>query len=1014
MTSYQIATWAFALAAATAACALPQLPEGMASADYYGGFFPTDEWADALATVPRDQRTNPFQEIVIVAEAPHGKEAWKRPQVRLTRQQLDEMAADVASYLRVEPGGFLGMVPRRNRIAGNARVMPATRMVRCPTGDAGLLEWTPDRPDELRCERGHVVDVFSIFPPTGVFEITGPKGDKQQYPYHDKPEGTRIFLNGEYLDSQRTYHLTDSAHKLAQLYRATGQEQYGTRAAAILYDFACAVPHWPKIHRGRPGVEGRDRFRPVDDYSVYTGIWYDKYHSGIGSLPATLALAYDLIVSADVWDEIDATAGGDARRVIEEDLFLYTARDAVRYDVRHPKPSSSLSNYMPYLIRGFICIGRAAAIPEMVHYAYWKQSQLVEKTLMADATFPESPSYARQHIYGMAQGCLLATGYNDPPGFFSTIDARHFTDLDMWQAIPQLSNAITTLETMVYPDNSYIMVHDTWSKLVSSGHLAPVQTRPLIYPSFAHAALARGYREGGNQIQAHLHYSGCWGHDHRDMLGMILWAYKDELVSDIGYAHTYRQFSDWSLGHNLVVVDRHSQKRGPYQGNLLGWHVPEDAVQVVEAADTQVYPQCERYRRALYLVPLGEHDNVVVDIFDVVGGGIHEWMAQGSAMTPQALEVSIAREPLAGTYADDGMPFTPPPAAEYVKQRIAEGKHPHHLEPGEPDPWYGVFRDLQKGVANGPFVATFITDDDSLPPLRLHMLQPLSADVYTCTVPSLRRCWNIAKGGEDHSLVEKYRMPKLIVRRDGENLHTRFVAVWEPTHNEQVVEAIADLAPGDDNLVALRIQATEMTGVSNARVFYAREASAKCTASDGTQLQGRYAAITEAGDHTDIALYDCTYFASGDLEIVVEKRPALSLMEVVLLGGDKHALRLNGTWDDIPEAHSIRFADPEMVAVNIGDHQRVCPVTEVETAGGKTLLHCPRHPGFEWDEEKQQARALFSPYLTISGPATATLPSRLWLRRDGDGPWQVRCTDTVTINGERVEATTEWVRVGEG
>jgi len=33
------------------------------------------------------------------------------------------MPADEASYLRVEPGGFLGMVPRRNRIAGNARVL---------------------------------------------------------------------------------------------------------------------------------------------------------------------------------------------------------------------------------------------------------------------------------------------------------------------------------------------------------------------------------------------------------------------------------------------------------------------------------------------------------------------------------------------------------------------------------------------------------------------------------------------------------------------------------------------------------------------------------------------------------------------------------------------------------------------------------------------------------------------------------------------------------------------------
>ncbi len=1013
MTWCQLSLCALAVGAAAAACALPQIPEGIAPADYYGGFFPTEEWVEALGTVPRDQRTNPFQSIVMVAVAPTGKDAWSSPQVQLTQGQLDDMTGDLQPYLQVTPEDFLGMVPRRNRIAGNARIMPATRLVKCPTGDGGSLLWTPDRPDELRCTKGHPVDVFAMFPPTGVFEISGPQGEIQKYPYHDAADGRRIYLNGEYMDSQRVYHLADAAKRLSLLYRATGGRQYATRAAAILYDFACALPHWPKISRGRAGVAGLQRFRPVDDYQAYSGIWYDKYHSGTAGIPTTLALAYDLVVAADVWTELDQVAtGGDARDVIERDLFLYTAKDAVRYDIHHPQTSAALSNYIPYQIRGFTCIGRAVGIPELIHYAYWKQTQLVEKTLMADATFPESPSYARQHIYGMASGCLIAAGYSDPPGFVSTIDGGRFEQLDMWQNIPQLRDAIVTLETMVYPDDNYIMVHDTYSKLVSKGHPAPARTRPLLYPAFGHGVLARGHSDDGDQVQAHLHYSGCWGHDHHDMLNFILWAYRDELISDIGYAHTYRQFSDWSLGHNLVVVDRHNQQRTPDHGNLLGWHAPDDAVQVIEAADAAVYPQCTSYRRALFLVPLGKHDNLVVDIFDVAGGGTHEWMAQGSCMTDQSLEVSVSTQFFADTYADDGKPFTPPAAAEYIEQRIAEGKHPHHLEPGEADPWYGVFRDVQKGTVTGPFVATFTTDDGSIRPLRVHFLQPREADLYTCTVPSLRRCWNPAINGEDHSLVEKFRMPKLVLRRDGENLHSRFVAVWEPQREEErVVEDITDLAADSDNLVALRIRGTSGAEFDDVTVLYTLDPTTEESLAEDIQLRGRYAAITETPAGTNIALYDCTYFRLGDLTVTIQSRPALPLEAVVELGENEFGLRLEGIWPDLThqQPDSVEF-----VVVQIGDSQRVCPITRAETVGASTLLYCARPPGFTYDAEAAaEAKDLFSPYLTLSGQATVALPSRVWLRKAAtDDGRQVRTTDPITLGSQRVEPTAEWVNVG--
>ena len=68
---------------------------------------------------------------------------------------------------------------------------------------------------------------------------------------------------------------------------------------------------------------------------------------------------------------------------------------------------------------------------------------------MADSVFPESPSYGRMHVYGMAKAARMAQGYTDPPGFVSTIDAKRFANLDMSRDIPELRRAVNTLETMV-------------------------------------------------------------------------------------------------------------------------------------------------------------------------------------------------------------------------------------------------------------------------------------------------------------------------------------------------------------------------------------------------------------------------------------------------------------------------------------------------------------------------------------------------------------------------------------
>ena len=61
------------------------------------------------------------------------------------------------------------------------------------------------------------------------------------------------------------------------------------------------------------------------------------------------------------------------------------------------------------------------------------------------------------------------------------------------------------------------------------------------------------------------------------------------------------------------------------------------------------------------------------------------------------------------------------------------------------------------------------------------------------------------------------------MRREGEDLHSRFVALWEPVRGRDVVAGIVDLAPDDPNTVALEIRTAPTEGEQTIRAFYASD-----------------------------------------------------------------------------------------------------------------------------------------------------------------------------------------------
>ena len=112
-----------------------------------------------------------------------------------------------------------------------------------------------------------------------------------------------------------------------------------------------------------------------------------------------------------------------------------------------------------------------------------------------------------------------------------------------------------------------------------------------------------------------------------------------------------------------------------------------------------------------------------------------------------------------------------------------------------------------------------------MPNVRLHMLEHGNGDLYTCRAPTIRQSWSPELGTEDHSRVENHWMPKLVVRRDGEDLRSRFVVLWEPMREGDVVAGIEDLAPDHPEVVAREIRTTRACGEERIRVFYSSDSS---------------------------------------------------------------------------------------------------------------------------------------------------------------------------------------------
>ena len=837
----------------------------------------------------------------------------------------DRLAAAVQPVLALSEAELLALIPERAGL----------RFVGCPNCDGGTQEnqlgWTIERPLEVHCRFCGIRYPNDRYPDDEILRVTNPLGEVQEYPYWSDADGYRHFFRARAWFEAREY-FARRALDLARLHAATGDRLPARRAALILSRFAEVYPgycvHYDYPFRQKIFFEGDRTFPwPVPDYRAAKWDWWAYM-----DIPEDLLQAYELVRPSGVLDET-------AQRRIEADLF----HASVAFVRSYPP---ALTNMDPTLLRGLITAGRVLGEPEYIHDAIRRIELLARRQFFADGVWREGAvSYHNQTVRGLDILGGLLRGYTDPPESVPPAGENRLVEFDLDARLPILARAREVPALLRYPNGRVVAFHDTWARESSE----PMPSSPsMLLPAFGHARLGRG--RGGDQVQAHLHFSGGYGHQHGDVLAMTLFSRGRERLGDIGYTHTrFRRWTISTLSHNTVTVDGMDQHMGsesePSDGDLwLFLPGDGDLLAAVEASGERAYPGLvDEYRRLLLLVEAGDQ-SYVVDWFRVRGGGRHEYVLAGDADHEGALVHDLEMSPYGEMLLPPGTPVRLP-AGESTPGEAGG----HNLG-------YAFIRGVRQAAVDGPWQVGFRSPGSDAG-VRVHGAGLPGDRLFTASAPSIRGA------AEDDAALDRHTMPMLVHRREGEDLRSDFVAVLE-SHGAggPFLQEVRRL-PAEGEGVALRIAWDDVVD----HVLLSRGGGH--LRSDGVSLEGRLGFVRRRDGLVEaMRLVGGRQLRAGDHVL-----PGSG----VLTGGITGALRreagddLDGLITDLAVPEGVALGGLWAVVRDGAGFRRGHRIEGVESRPDGTLLVLADDPGYELSGSG--GRLLFFPGREWTGPSTVEI-----------------------------------------
>ena len=799
-------------------------------------------------------------------------------------------------------------------------------------------EWSADDPEHVRCKI-----CGSVFPgpehePVGAVEVTGPAGGKVTYRYWEDEEGLRYFFENMVL-YYRQQQVTRLAQPLALAYVLTGEEAYAHKAAVILDRVSQVYPNYPVHGLGktyntadRRGFYENQFFR--DPPFPFVSARLGNFHASPFSDAAQtfgLAQAYDLIVSSGEVDRLSEAQGVDVRQRIERDLIYEAARHTLEVPYRP-------GNYDGSKIRGLALFGRVLGEPDLVAEGYRLYKRLIDNAFHYDGYWHEDTL----NYFSMIVGTILR--FPDVLGGEGGVDVIG--------EMPYLPRIYTAPLSLFMPDGQGLMANDKWAALtlpgpkrtiramgrfveaadelqgrsripvadveyalfrrtseadrkVSDEDLLALVPESTLLPGAGNAILGVGRTR--DAVRATFSFGPWGGHHHFDSLALGLHAFSEELLSDIGYTHTkYRRWATTVASHNTVVVDGEEQTTAP--GRLLAYRPTADGrAGFVSAEAPEAFSRTAQYRRSLVMIPTGPETGYVVDLFEVSGGEVHDYLLHGSADIDQELHTELPLAMVDGEMGDDG-----------------EGRVP-----------YAYLKNTQAVDVKGDVLVQFVGKGTAT---DVRFLDADGARLLVSDGPSIRRAQ------EDDGKLDDYWMKAVCLRREA--TESRFVSVVEAHRGGARIQGAEVLHQGQDG-VLLRVE-------ESGRVRYigispdGRGLSATLPEGRSFQLTGKFGVATEVDGEVALDLFDGTRLQVG--RALVERAGAYTGRVTGLTGditGEPARSELH-TDARLPEGDLLK--GKVVYVTHPSGLETTYLVDEVVRDGGETRILLADMPRFQWGQ----------------------------------------------------------------
>lgn len=359
------------------------------------------------------------------------------------------------------------------------------------------------------------------------------------------------------------------------------------------------------------------------------------------------------------------------------------------------------------------CVATLTGEAKYVHLCYNYLKTCVENYCYTkDGVTAESPAYFFTYIAGLGRLFLPYMGYSDPPGYVDGFTGKHLENVSVYKDFQREQDIIKLGQKnammVQYPDGSIPSIHDTFSNLLKTqlnlvNKFSDTNTifnncEDMIFDGMGDAVLGNG--SFNEKVQTILHYSDdAIGHSHQDGLNLIFNVFGRQMLDDIGYNRSALKFYvSYSFAHNLVLVDRTNQNMAATgqqtNGSVDYYATNHDGVSVVSVDGRSYYTnELGKYKRTVMQNASDLSAPYLLDIFEVEGGSMHDYILNGTRSGKQTVETTNPVEKVPGEhpYLLESEPWNPP-------QKMMD---PY---PGE---GYGALTNAYSGKVSNSFVTDF-------------------------------------------------------------------------------------------------------------------------------------------------------------------------------------------------------------------------------------------------------------------------------------------------------------------